>query len=87
VDRGTPHKTRDTEIYREVSGKKPQRYGHRGKKFLKRTAMACSVRSRIYKWNLIKLQSFCKAKTLSMRQKGHQQIVKGSLPILNQIGD
>ena len=27
-----------------------------------RTAMACAVRSRIDKWDLIKLQSFCKAK-------------------------
>jgi hypothetical protein len=33
-----------------------------GEKFLKRTAMACAVRSRIDKWDLIKLQSFCKAK-------------------------
>ena len=33
-----------------------------GGKFLKRTAMACAVRSRIDKWNLIKLQSFCRAK-------------------------
>ena len=33
-----------------------------GKKFLSRTAMACDVRSRIDKWDLIKLQSFCKAK-------------------------
>jgi hypothetical protein len=34
-----------------------------GKKFLNRTAMACAVRSRINKWDLIKLQSnFCKAK-------------------------
>jgi hypothetical protein len=31
-------------------------------KFLNRTAMACTVRSRIDKWDLIKLQSFCKAK-------------------------
>jgi hypothetical protein len=31
-------------------------------KILNRTAMACSVRSRIDKWGLIKLQSFCKAK-------------------------
>ena len=31
-------------------------------KFLTRTAMACAVRSRIGKWDLIKLQSFCKAK-------------------------
>ena len=33
-----------------------------GKKFLNRTARACAVRSRINKWDLIKLQSFCKAK-------------------------
>jgi hypothetical protein len=33
-----------------------------GKKFLNRTAMSCAVRSRIDKWDLIKLQSFCKAK-------------------------
>ena len=33
-----------------------------GEKFLNRTAMACDVRSRIDKWELIKLQSFCNAK-------------------------
>jgi hypothetical protein len=33
-----------------------------GEKFLNRTAMACAARSRIDKWDLIKLQSFCKAK-------------------------
>jgi hypothetical protein len=33
-----------------------------GEKFLNRAAMACAVRSRIDKWDLIKLQSFCKAK-------------------------
>ena len=33
-----------------------------GEKFLNRTAMACAVRSRINKWDLIKLESFCKAK-------------------------
>ena len=32
------------------------------KKFLNRTAMACAVRSRIDKWDLMKLPSFCKAK-------------------------
>ena len=31
-------------------------------KFLNRSAMACAVRLRINKWDLIKLQSFCKAK-------------------------
>ena len=33
-----------------------------GEKFLNRTVMACAVRSRINKWDLIKLQRFCKAK-------------------------
>ena len=33
-----------------------------GEKFLNRTAMACAVTSRIDKWDLIKLQRFCKAK-------------------------
>jgi hypothetical protein len=61
VVQGTPHKIRDTETYRGESGKKPRRYGHRGK-FLNRTAMACTVRLRIDKWDLMKLQSFCKAK-------------------------
>jgi hypothetical protein len=32
-----------------------------GEKFLNRTAMACAVRSKVGKWDLIKLQSFCKA--------------------------
>ena len=58
-----------------------------GEKFLNRTAMACAVRSRIDKWGLIKLQTFVRQKTLSIRQKGHQEIEKGFLPILNLIGD
>jgi hypothetical protein len=33
-----------------------------GKKILNRTAMTCAVRSIFDKWDLIKLQSFCKAK-------------------------
>jgi hypothetical protein len=33
-----------------------------GEKFLSKTAMACAVRSRIDKWDFIKLQSFCRAK-------------------------
>jgi hypothetical protein len=33
-----------------------------GEKFLNRTAMACDIRLRINKWDLIKLQSFYKAK-------------------------
>jgi hypothetical protein len=33
-----------------------------GERFLNTTAMACAVRLRIDKWDLIKLQRFCKAK-------------------------
>jgi hypothetical protein len=33
-----------------------------GGKFLNSTPMACAVRSRIDEWDLIKFQSFCKAK-------------------------
>jgi hypothetical protein len=63
VDQRRPHKTRDTEINRGESREKPGRYGHGGGGgFLNRTAMACAVRSRMNKWDLIKLQSFCKAK-------------------------
>jgi hypothetical protein len=40
-----------------------------GEKFLNRTAMACAVRSRIDKWDLIKLQSFCKAKNTFNKTK------------------
>jgi hypothetical protein len=61
VDQGTPHKTRDSDTYRGESGGKPRRYGT-GEIFLNRTAMACAVRSRTDKWDLIKLQSFYKAK-------------------------
>ena len=42
-----------------------------GGKFLNRTAMACAVRSRIDKWDLMKLQSFCKAKdTVNKTKRG-----------------
>jgi hypothetical protein len=42
-----------------------------GGKFLNRKSMACAVKSRINKWDLIKLQSFCRQRTLSIKQKGH----------------
>jgi hypothetical protein len=58
-----------------------------GGKFLNRTAMYCAVRSRINKWDLIRLQSFCKAKDTINKTKNPPTIEKGSLTILNQIGD
>jgi hypothetical protein len=55
-----------------------------GEKFLNRTAMACAVRSRIDKWDLIKLQSFCKAKDTvnKTKKKGEQQYELTSTPEL-----
>ena len=38
-----------------------------GEKFLNRTSIAYALRSRIDKWDLIKLQSFCKAKHIVKR--------------------
>ena len=48
-------------LIEEKVGKSLENMGTGGK-FLNRTAMACAVRSKIYKWDLIKFQSFCKAK-------------------------
>jgi hypothetical protein len=86
LDQRTPHKTRDTEIYRGESGENLEDMGT-GKKFLNKTVMACAVRSRIDKWNLIKLQSICKAKDTADNIKRYQQIGKEFLPILNLRGD
>jgi hypothetical protein len=48
-------------LIEEKVGKSFEEMGTGGK-FLNRTAMACAVSPRIDKWDLIKLQSFCKAK-------------------------
>ena len=40
-----------------------------GEKFLNRTPMAYALRIRIDKWDLMKLQSFCKAKNTVNRTK------------------
>jgi hypothetical protein len=61
VDQRPPHKNRILKLIEEKVGKSLKDMGT-GEKFLNRTAMACAVRCRIDKWDLIKLQSFCKAK-------------------------
>jgi hypothetical protein len=48
-------------LIEEKSGKSLEDVGT-GEKFLNRTAMACAVRLRIDKWNLINVQSFCRVK-------------------------
>jgi hypothetical protein len=68
VNQGPPHKTRYTETNRRESGEEPPALGHR-EKFLNRTPIAYALRSRIDKWDLIKLQSFCKAKNIVNRTK------------------
>jgi hypothetical protein len=61
VDQGIPHKKERLKLTEEKVGKSLKDMGTE-EKFLNRTAVACAVRSRIDKWNLIKLQSFYKAK-------------------------
>jgi hypothetical protein len=62
-------KTKYTETYRRESGEEPQIHGHRKKKILSKTPIAPALRSRIDKWDLIKFQSFCKAKDAVNRIK------------------
>jgi hypothetical protein len=47
-----------------------------GDKFLSRTPMACALISRINKWDLTMLQSFCKAKDTISKTKRLPPIVK-----------
>ena len=58
-----------------------------GEKSLTRTPMACAIRSRIDKWDLIKLQCFCKAKDTINKTKRPVTGWERFLPILNVIGD
>jgi hypothetical protein len=60
-------------------------YTGTGKIFLKRTPMAHALRSTIDKWDLIKLQSFCKAKGTVNRTSCNPQTRKRSLLILHLI--
>jgi hypothetical protein len=61
VDQRTPHKTRDTEIYRGESGEKPRRYGHRGK-IHKQNSNGLCFKIKNQKIGPHKMQSFCRAK-------------------------
>ena len=66
MDQGPPHKTRYTETNRKW-GKASNTWA----KFLNRTSMDYTLRSRIDKWDFIKLQSFYKAKDTVNRRKWH----------------
>ena len=54
-------KTRYTELIEEKEEKGLELIGTGGN-FLNRTPMAHTLRSSIHKWDLMKLESFCKAK-------------------------
>jgi hypothetical protein len=49
-----------------------------GEKFLNRIPMACSVRPKINKWDLMKLQSFCKTKDIVNKTKRQPTDLKKS---------
>ena len=57
-----------------------------GENFLNKTPMARALRSKIDKWDLMRLQSFfLKLRTMSRKQNGSQQIGKRSLPTPHQM--
>jgi hypothetical protein len=73
------HKKTDTlKLIEKKVGKSLEHVGT-GESFLNRTPIPYDPRSGVDKWNLIKLQSFCKAKTLSTRQKVNQHLGKRCL--------
>jgi hypothetical protein len=75
VDQGTPHKTlklieeKETLKFIEQKVGKSLKDMGTGETVLNRTAMSCAVKSGIDKWDLIKLQSFCKAKDIVSKTK------------------
>jgi hypothetical protein len=70
-----------------IEKKVGKRLKHMGieEKFLNRTPMVYAIRSRMEKWDLTKLQSFCKAKDTVNRTNANQQTGKISLPIIYPI--
>jgi hypothetical protein len=66
---------KDLQIKRDILNLLEEKLGKRlenigmGENFLNTTSMAQSLRSTIDKWDLIKLQSFCKAKDTVIRTK------------------
>jgi hypothetical protein len=72
VDQRHPHKTKYTETNRKKVGKSLEHMGRR-KNFLNRTRMACDVRPRIDKWDLINCKASLSQRTLSIENKTKQK--------------
>ena len=60
MDQGPPHKPETLKLIEKKLGETLEDMGT-GEMFLNTTAIAYALRPRIDKWDLIKLQSFCKA--------------------------
>ena len=71
MDQGSPHKTKCPIVKKPIVKKVGKSLEHMGtgEIFLDRISIAYALRSRIDKWYLIKLQSFCKAKDTVNRTK------------------
>ena len=63
VDQEPQHKTRYTNLIEKKVGKSLELIGT-GRNFLNRTPVVLALRSRIDKWDLMKLESFWKAKDI-----------------------
>ena len=82
-----PHIKQGTmNLIKEKVGKNLKHIGAR-EKFLNRIPMVYALKSTIDKWDLIKLQSFCKAKDMVHKTKRQPTDWERSLPILNPIGE
>ena len=79
-------KPETVKLIEEKVGKSLENMGT-GEEFLNRTAMACAVRSIIDKWDLIKLQSFGKAKDTVNKTKRPPTDWERIFTIPNRIGD
>jgi hypothetical protein len=66
-------KTDTLKLIEEKVGKSLEHMGT-GENFLHRTPIAYALRSRIEKWDLIKLPSLCKAKNTVNRTKGQPTV-------------
>ena len=86
IDQGHPHKTRYTESNRRESREEPGAHGHRGK-FPEQNTNGLYSKNKNRQMDLIKLQSFCKAKDTVNRTISNQQTGKRSLLILHPIED
>jgi len=84
VDEGPPHQIRSTQTNRRKIRAASQSHGN-WTKFPEKTPMAYAQISRVHNWDLIKLQSFSKAKDTVVRRKWKPTDWENTFTILQQI--